>query len=250
MFDKVEDTNNIVYIVIIKHQNLWPQFINIITCRSNVLEKADSFVDLYVRHSTGCPVGARYLLNNEGHKAPAIADTVHGRYAGALFTSASKSEALQTVLSDLTHLGKVIESDENIREFLKNSAIKRTQQREVFDSFAKDNYCQITNNFIDTVIESGRLSDLPKIIQTYVKYCKILNKEEDIKVISAKELTPEERKQVIEAYKSGNPDVKFRVTYEVDHSILGGLQIYAGSSFLDCSLRSRITKLKHELAKI
>ena len=126
---------------------------------------------------------------NSGHKAPAIADSPAGRYAGALFTAASKSEALQTVLSDLTHLGKVIDQDSNIKEFFKNSAIKRKQQKEVFSAFAQDSYSQITNQFIDTVIDSGRLADLPKIIQTYISYCKILNKEEDIKIISAKELT-------------------------------------------------------------
>lgn len=51
------------------------------------------------------------LINNSGHKPPAIADTPAGRYAGSLFTAASKKEALQTVLTDLTHLGKVIQSE-------------------------------------------------------------------------------------------------------------------------------------------
>jgi hypothetical protein len=43
-----------------------------------------------------------------GHKPPAIADNVAGRYAGSLFTAASKNEALDVVLSDLIHLNKVI----------------------------------------------------------------------------------------------------------------------------------------------
>jgi hypothetical protein len=43
-----------------------------------------------------------------GHKPPAIADSAPGRYAGSLFTSASKFEALDVVLKDLTHLSKVI----------------------------------------------------------------------------------------------------------------------------------------------
>ncbi len=43
-----------------------------------------------------------------GHKPPALADSAPGRYAGALFTSASKFEALDVVLKDLTHLSKVI----------------------------------------------------------------------------------------------------------------------------------------------
>lgn len=43
-----------------------------------------------------------------GHKPPAIADNAPGRYAGSLFTAASKNEALDVVLKDLTHLNKVI----------------------------------------------------------------------------------------------------------------------------------------------
>lgn len=63
-------------------------------------------------------------------------------------------------------------------------------------------------------------------------------------------MNKEEKEQVVQAYKRNKPDVKFKITYEVDPSILGGLQIYAGTSFLDCSLRSRLNKLKTEIAKI
>ena len=40
------------------------------------------------------------------------------------------------------------------------------------------------------------------------------------------------------------------LTTKVDPAILGGLQIFAGSEFLDCSLRSRIERLKSELNRI
>ena len=91
---------------------------------------------------------------------------------------------------------------------------------------------------------------MPKIIETYISYCKILNKEEDIKIISAKKLSKEEKEQVMAAVKRNKPDSKFKVTYEVDPAILGGLQIFAGTEFLDCSLRSRIERLKTELGRI
>lgn len=178
-----------------------------------------------------------------------MADTPAGRYAGSLFTAASKSEALQTVLKDVTHLSKVIQAEPSFREFLKNSAIKRVQQRQVFEALA-ENYDGLTNNFLATIIESGRLADLEKILETYISYCKILNKEEDIRIISATQLSEEQRQQVVAAYKKNKPDVRFKVTYEVDPAILGGLQIFAGSEFLDCSLRSRLEKLKSELNRI
>lgn len=94
------------------------------------------------------------------------------------------------------------------------------------------------------------MAELEKTIDTYIGYCKILNKEEDIRVISAVELGKEERNRVIEALKKNKPDTKFKVTYEVDSAILGGLQIFAGSEFLDCSLRSRIERLRNELTRI
>lgn len=77
-----------------------------------------------------------------------------------------------------------------------------------------------------------------------------MNKEEDIRIISAKDLSEAEKERVIQSIKKNKPDVRFKLTYEVDPAILGGLQIYAGTDFLDCSLRSRIEKLKTELGRI
>lgn len=73
------------------------------------------------------------------------------------------------------------------------------------------------------------MSELEKIIEIYTNYCKILNREQNIKVISAVELNEEEKEKVVASVKKQKPDVRFKVSYEVDATILGGLQIYAGS---------------------
>lgn len=41
------------------------------------------------------------MLKFSGHKPPVYEDSVHGKYAGVLFTSASKSESLFNVLKDM-----------------------------------------------------------------------------------------------------------------------------------------------------
>lgn len=81
-------------------------------------------------------------------------------------------------------------------------------------------------------------------MEKFDDYVKILSKQEDIRIISAKELSEGERKEVEGALSRGRPGVSFNVEYEVDSTILGGLQVYSGSTFLDCSLRSRVDKLK------
>ena len=69
-------------------------------------------------------------------------------------------------------------------------------------------------------------------------------------MISATDLKPAEKEKVLASLKKNKPGIQFKVTYELDPAILGGLQIFAGSEFLDCSLRSRIERLKSELNKI
>lgn len=81
-------------------------------------------------------------------------------------------------------------------------------------------------------------------------FFKILNKEENIIIISANELDTTQKNKVVEALKKGNPNSKFSVSYQVDNSILGGLQMYSGNNFMDCSLQSRISRVKLEIAKI
>lgn len=48
----------------------------------------------------------------------------------------------------------------------------------------------------------------------------------------------------------GKQGIQFKISYEVDSTILGGLQVYSGSTFLDCSLRSRLDKLRGEIRKL
>ena len=56
------------------------------------------------------------------------------------------------MLKDLNHFKKVIASDKIIQDFLKNTAIKRNQQRDIIGSVVKDNYNQLTMNFIESLI--------------------------------------------------------------------------------------------------
>jgi F0F1-type ATP synthase delta subunit len=64
------------------------------------------------------------------------------------------------------------------------------------------------------------------------------------------DLNANEKERVVASLKQNKPGTRFKVSYEVDPAILGGLQIFAGSEFLDCSLRSRIERLKSELNRI
>ena len=85
------------------------------------------------------------------------------------------------------------------------------------------------------------------MISRYNALIKQLSTNEPIKVISAEKLTSARQKLVEEALtmRVGNTD--YTVEYEVDEAIIGGLQVYFGNSFLDCSLSARLNRVQNEV---
>ena len=65
-----------------------------------------------------------------------------------------------------------------------------------------------------------------------------------------KTLNESQKKQLSDTLKAKYGHSNFTVNYRNDESILGGLQVYFGKTYLDCSLASRLQKIKHELHTI
>ena len=62
----------------------------------------------------------------EGHRPPAYEESVHGKYAGVLFASASQENALHKVLKDMEYLQKICRESDEFRGFIANVSFKRT----------------------------------------------------------------------------------------------------------------------------
>ena len=68
--------------------------------------------------------------------------------------------------------------------------------------------------------------------------------------LTKKELNDKEKEEVSKALGVRLGHANFTVEYEVNPEIMGGLQIYFGDSFLDCSLGTRITRIRDEISRI
>lgn len=58
-----------------------------------------------------------------GHKSPIVEDTIEGRYAGVLFSSASQKEALYNVYEDMMYLAELYNASEHFRLFTENAGV-------------------------------------------------------------------------------------------------------------------------------
>ena len=92
---------------------------------------------------------------------------LEGRYATALYSAASKKQALDTVESELKKIQAVIQKDPKVGDFLQNPVLSRQAKKQGVASMLSDRYSDLTRNFFDVLAENGRLNETAKIIDSY-----------------------------------------------------------------------------------
>lgn len=76
-------------------------------------------------------------------KPPVQVFGLEGRYAGALFSAASKTKVLDAVEKELTSFQSTVKSDPKLKEFLINPTLKRSLKVDAFKHLSSKvkHYC-------------------------------------------------------------------------------------------------------------
>jgi F-type H+-transporting ATPase subunit O len=67
------------------------------------------------------------IQSTSDHRPPSNEDTIEGRYAGVLFTSASQAEALFTVYEDITYIQSLYDNSESFMMFTRNMGVGKVE---------------------------------------------------------------------------------------------------------------------------
>ena len=107
-------------------------------------------------------------------------------------------------------------------------------------------------HFLVILAENKRLIYIKDIAHKYQKLYQQFNKEEKITIISAEALNSGQQTEVLKALQANpqNAGKAFTIEYQVDAAIMGGLQMYTESEFMDMSLQSRLGRINEEVAKL
>lgn len=193
------------------------------------------------------------LTSTPNHQPPSKEDTIEGRYASVLFTTASQKEALFEIYEDMQYLSELYQNSESFRLFTENGGVGKHEIALLNQALLETaSFHPTTMVFLTVLAENKRLIYIKDIAYKYAKLYQEFNKEEKIRIISAEALTSEQRDQVLSALKQNpnNQGKEFTIDYEVDANIVGGLQMYTESEFMDMSIKSRVDLLTQEVAKL
>ncbi len=193
------------------------------------------------------------IQSTPDHQPPSKEDTIPGRYASVLFTTASQNGVLYEVYEDMKYLGELYSNSESFQHFTQNAGVG-LKEIKLFNSSLQEagDFDKVTLRFIEVLAENKRLMFIKEVAEKYGKLYQQFNKEEKITVISAYRLSQDEENQVLRSLKANpqNQGKEFVIEFKVDETILGGLQMYTESEFMDMSLVSRVDRLNQEIQKM
>lgn len=167
-----------------------------------------------------------------------------GRYATALYAHASDARALDSVVSEMEALGRLIDASPEFRQLLGSPLYDVNQaMRAALAVLEQQGFGKLVRDFVGVVVANRRLRSLRLIVSTFAALVAEKRGQVVAEVSSANGLSDVQREQLrARLIEIGYGNVNF--VEQVDPSLLGGLVLRIGSRLYDTSLKSRLQRLQ------
>lgn len=170
--------------------------------------------------------------------------TIARPYAKAAFDFAVEKNALDQWVDMLTFAAEITKNTEMAD--LISGSVSATKVAEIFIAVGGEQFDEFGQNLVKVMAENGRLVALPYVLAEFTMLKKEHEKQVDVDVISATELTQEQLTEIgIKLEKRLERKVKLNCS--VDETLLGGVIIRAGDLVIDNSARGRLNRLSDAL---
>jgi F-type H+-transporting ATPase subunit delta len=167
-------------------------------------------------------------------------------YAESLLPLVRAEDPSGTVADQLYRIGRLIESNDELRTTLADAQIPPPRRQQVVEELLGEHVEPLTVGILSMLVAAGRASDVPRIVDALVARNAVEASRALAEVRSAVALTPDQQKRLEVALEraAGRPvDVKVIV----DPSVLGGLVAQIGDTVIDGSVRTRLSQLREVL---
>jgi F-type H+-transporting ATPase subunit delta len=175
-----------------------------------------------------------------------MADDRTTAYAEALFAVARVEGPLAEIEDELFRVAQVIRGNDELRDTLADPHIPVATRQQVIVDLLGGSATPATTSLVSMVVGTGRVRELPAIVDELVAMAARSASKEVAEVRSAIALTDDQKSRLAEALgRATGKQIEVKVI--LDPSIKGGLVAQVGDTVIDGSVRRRLDQLKHAL---
>ena len=172
-----------------------------------------------------------------------MSDTRITAYADAAFAIAQAEGDLVEVEDELFRLGRVLESNDELRSALTDQHVPVSRRQQIIEDLLDGKATQTTLAIVSMIVGAGRAADLVKIANELVQRTASNSGQAVAEVRSAVALTDAQLEELTAALKA-RTNMDIMVKNIVDPSVMGGLVTQIGDSVLDGTVRTRLNQLR------
>jgi len=166
-------------------------------------------------------------------------------YADSLFEVAKEQGKLDRIRDQLAELADAVAESRDLQVF--SPYFSSDEKREGIARAVSDAEPELVN-FLELLIEKHRMPAIARIRKRFEELWAKENRLLEVRLTSAVELDPEIVKRV-GAEIERQTDQKVDLAAEVDEGIIGGLVLRVGNMVMDASVRSKLERLRREVAQ-
>lgn len=167
-------------------------------------------------------------------------------YSEALFEVAKEKGNLDEVHEQLGEIADAVEADRDLQVFFFSPYFSSNEKRDGISKAVSGGNKELIN-FLELLAEKHRMPALFRIRRRFDELWAVENERLAVTVTSAIELEDSVIKSIGDEIEKKTGKT-IELTSNVDESILGGLVLQVGNRVLDTSIRSRLEKLRREVA--
>jgi F-type H+-transporting ATPase subunit delta len=168
-------------------------------------------------------------------------------YADAMFESAQDAGKLDVIHEQLDQFADALGENRDLQLFFFSPYFSSQEKRDGIERLLSGADPELVN-FLELLAEKHRMPALFRIRRRFDELWAEENKRLDVTLTSAGELDPDVVEHVREELERQTGRI-IDLRTEVDPDVLGGLVLRVGNMVLDASLRSRLERLRKEVAQ-
>ena len=168
-------------------------------------------------------------------------------YARSLFEVAQERDSLDDVREQVGQFADALQDDRDLQIFFFSPYFSTEEKKQGLEK-ALDGADETVANFLALLIENHRMPALFRIRREIDRMWRDVNQLLPVQITSAIELDEAVAKQIGEEIgrQTGR---KVELTSTVDADVLGGIVVRVGNSILDASIRTRLERLRKQVAR-
>lgn len=168
-------------------------------------------------------------------------------YARSLFEVAQERDKLDVVRDQVGQFADALDQSRDLQTFFFSPYFSTQEKKEGLDK-ALEGEDDVVRNFLAVLIENHRMPALFRIRRELDAMWREVNKLLPVQVTSAVELDEAVTRRIGEEIgrQTGR---KVELSTNVDPDVLGGIVLRVGNSILDASIRTRLDRLRKQVAR-